>query len=64
MASTEEEVRTQKKKRYKEAKWEAKKAMAEAKSRAYKEIYQKLDTKEGRSIFSRWSKPDLGRGKS
>ncbi|XP_057540787.1 uncharacterized protein LOC130818644 [Amaranthus tricolor] len=46
-ASTEEEDRTHKKERYKEAKRGAKKAVAEAKDRAFEAFYQKLDTKEG-----------------
>ena len=51
MAYTEEEDRTHKKERYKEAKRAAKKVVAEEKVRAFEALYQKLDTKQGRSIF-------------
>ena len=44
----EEEDKTHKKERYKEAKQAAKKAVAEAKNRAFDAFYQKLDTKEGK----------------
>ncbi|XP_057543263.1 uncharacterized protein LOC130821493 [Amaranthus tricolor] len=47
MAYTVEEDRIHKKESYKEAKCTAKKAVVEAKSRAYADFYQKLDTKEG-----------------
>ena len=47
MSCTEEEDKTHKKERYKEAKRAAKKAVVEAKDRAFETFYQKLDTKEG-----------------
>ena len=51
VACTEEEDRIQKKERYKEAKREAEKAIAEVKGRAFEAFYQKLDTKEGDKYF-------------
>ena len=47
MTCTEEVVSIQKRERYKEAKRTAKKAVAEVKTRADKDLYQKLDTIEG-----------------
>jgi hypothetical protein len=47
MACTEEEDRIQRKECYKEAKREAKKRVAEAKSHTFEDFYQNLDTKEG-----------------
>ena len=47
------EIRQVRKKFYKEGKRVAKRAVAEAKSRAYKDFYKKLDTKEGQKhIFT------------
>ena len=56
MACTEEEDRTHKKERYKEAKHAAKKAVAEAKDRAFEAFYQKLDTKEGEKYIFKLAK--------
>ena len=56
MAITEEEDRIQKKEKYKEAKWAAKKAVAEAKERAFEAFYQKLDTKEGEKYIFKLAK--------
>ena len=64
MACTEEEDMIHKKESYKEVKRTAKKAVVEAKSRVYADFYQKLDTKEGRSISLSWEKLGLGRGKT
>ena len=47
MATTDEHDRTQKREEYRRAKLEAKKAVSEAKIKAYEEMYRKLDTKEG-----------------
>ena len=56
MACTEEEDRTHKKERYKEAKRDAKKAVVEAKDRAFEAFYQKLDTKEGEKCIFKLAK--------
>ena len=56
MACTEEEDRTHKKERYKEAKQAAKKAVAEPKDRAFEAFYQKLDTKEGEKYIFKLAK--------
>ena len=64
MACMEEEDRIHKKEIYKEAKRVAKKAVEEAKGRAYEDFYQKLDTNEGKSIFISWQKPNLSRDKT
>ena len=50
MACTEED-KTHKKERYKEVKRAAKKAVVEAKYRAFKAFYQKFDTKEGEKFI-------------
>ena len=47
MACTEDEDRIHKKESHKEAKRAAKKAVPNAKGRAYEDFYQKLDTKKG-----------------
>ncbi|XP_057515629.1 uncharacterized protein LOC130797162 [Amaranthus tricolor] len=52
MAYTEEEDRIENRVSYKEAKRAEKKAVTEAKNRAYKDFFRKLDTKEGeKQIF-------------
>ena len=56
MTCMEEEDRIQKRENYKEAKWAAKKAVAEAKRRAYEDFYQKLGTKEGEKHIYRLAK--------
>ena len=56
MACTEEEDRTHKKERYKEAKRAAKKAVAEAKDQAFEALYQKLETKEGEKYIYKLAK--------
>ena len=56
MVCTEEEDRTHKKERYKEAKRDAKKAVVEAKDRAFEAFYQKLDTKEGEKCIFKLAK--------
>ena len=56
MACTEEEDRTHKKEKYKEAKWVAKKTVAEAKDRAFEAFYQKLDTKDGEKYIFKLDK--------
>ena len=47
MTTTDEQDRIQKREEYKRAKLEAKKVVSEAKTKAYEEMYKKLDTKEG-----------------
>ena len=56
MACTEEEDRTHKKERYKEAKRAAKKAVAEAKDQVFEAFYQKLETKEGEKYIYKLAK--------
>ncbi|XP_057515609.1 uncharacterized protein LOC130797145 [Amaranthus tricolor] len=56
MTCTEEEDRTHKKERYKEAKWAAKKAVAEAKDCAFKAFYQNLETKEVKKYICKLAK--------
>ena len=47
LATTDEQEKIQKREEYKRAKLEAKKAISEAKTKAYEEMYKRLDTKEG-----------------
>ena len=56
MTCTEEEDMIQNRENYKEAKRAVKKAVAEAKRRAYKDFYQKLGTKEGEKHIFRLAK--------
>ena len=56
MACTEEEDRTHKKERYKEAKQVAKKVVAKLKDREFEAFYQKLDTKEGEKYIFKLTK--------
>ncbi|XP_057535363.1 uncharacterized protein LOC130813542 [Amaranthus tricolor] len=58
MACTKEEDRIQKKERYKEAKREAQKAVAEAKSVALKPFIKSSISKRERNIFLSWLKLD------
>ncbi|KAJ0445561.1 putative RNA-directed DNA polymerase [Helianthus annuus] len=53
---TVEEERLRLKERYKKAKREAKKAVVEAKNRAYKNMYERLETKEGEHAMFRIAK--------
>ena len=47
MTTTDEQERVQRREEYRSAKMEAKKAVSEAKTRAYEAMYRRLDTKEG-----------------
>ena len=47
LATTDEQDKIQKREEYRRAKLEAKKAVSEAKTKAYENMYKRLDTKEG-----------------
>ena len=51
MATTDEQARIQKREEYRRAKLEAKKAVSEVKTKAYEEMYRKLDTKDEQDIY-------------
>ena len=56
MSCKDEEGKILKRESYKEVKWAAKKAVAEAKSLAYEAYYQELNTKEGEKHIFKFAK--------